>query len=301
LHVGVHLERLAVLLRLPFGHERRQVLLAKPRPEPRVELLGLDLERALERLVDVRAERVPVFVDEVANALHPVLLPHVLEHRVAEAIGEVAARVLRDARDPVVHDRVAQHHPVARLLVLGHERRQPFHHPLRRVGRDGLAELPLEQDLELEDVRQLVRDELQQLVVRHVDRQHHPVAGRLGERADALGDEVEHDVRLLERRVRGVEDQRDLLRDLVVEFLREIEVRRLRAVDHALQLIALLVIEVNVEVRGVVDVPLEGVVDDLVLAERVRGGRNHQRHKNEKQPDVTLQRSLHITGPIRTN
>ena len=49
----------------------------------------------------------------------------------------------------------------------------------------------------------------------------------------------------------------------------EIEVRALRAVDHALQRIALFVIEIDVEVSGVVDVPAELVVDDLVLPEGV--------------------------------
>ena len=65
----------------------------------------------------------------------------------------------------VVDDGVAQDHAVLRVLVLPHERRQPFHQPGGRIGGDRLAELPLEEDLVLEDVRQLVRDELQQLLV----------------------------------------------------------------------------------------------------------------------------------------
>jgi len=70
--------------------------------------------------------------------------------------------------------------------------------------------------------------------------------------------------------VRRVEDQRDLLRDLVIEFLGEVEIRALRVVDDALQRRALLVVEVEVEMRRVVDVPVELVLDDLVLAERKR-------------------------------
>ena len=45
------LERLAVLLRLPFGHQRGEVLLAQPGAEARVELVGGDVEGALEGLV----------------------------------------------------------------------------------------------------------------------------------------------------------------------------------------------------------------------------------------------------------
>jgi len=113
-------------------------------------------------------------------------------------------------------------------------------------------------------------DELEQLLVGGVDREDHPVAGRLGERADALGDEVQVDVGLLERRVRGVVEQRDLLRDLEVQLARVVVVRALGHVHDALQRALLLVVEVHVKVRGVVDVPMEPVVDDLVLAERER-------------------------------
>jgi hypothetical protein len=135
-----------------------------------------------------------------------------------------------------------------------------------------------------------VRDELEQLAVRHVDRQHHAVFRGLRERAHTLGDEVEHDVRLLECRVRGVEDQRDFLGDLEVEFLREIEVRALGGVDHALQRGTLLFVEIHVEVRGVIDAPFELVIDDLVLTERVRG--NGRESNENEEDDDSLQESL---------
>ena len=132
-----------------------------------------------------------------------------------------------------------------------------------------------------------MRDELIELVVAHVDRQHHPVSGRLRERSHTLGDEVQIDVGLLERRVRRVEDERDLLRDLVVELLRQVHVRALGVVDDALQRPALLVVEVKVEMCRVIDVPVELVVDDLVLAERKC--RDGDRGDGEQQGDDSLQ------------
>src|SRR5207245_2696908 len=49
--LGIDLEGLAVLLRLTLGHERGKVLLAQPGAEAAVELIGGDIERALQRLV----------------------------------------------------------------------------------------------------------------------------------------------------------------------------------------------------------------------------------------------------------
>ena len=100
--------------------------------------------------------------------------------------------------------------------------------------------------------------------------------GRLRERADAFGDEVQIDVRLLERRMRGVIDDRDLLRDLEIELAREVVVRALGHVDDLLQRRLFFIVEIDVEMRGVVDVPMELVVDDLVLAERIRARRERE-------------------------
>ena len=65
---------------------------------------------------------------------------------------------------------------------------------------------------------------------------HHAEARRAGEGADALGDEVEDDVVLLERRMGGVVDQRDRVLDLEVELPRELVVGALGEGDHLLEL-----------------------------------------------------------------
>ena len=191
-----------------------------------------------------------------------------------EAIGEVAAALrARDGRHLVVDDGIAKDHAVLAVLVVAHEGRQPFHEPRRRIGGDRLPELSLEEDLVFEDVGQLVLDELQQFLVGGVDGQNHAVARRLGECPDAFGDEVEIDVGLFERRVRGVVDERDFLGDLEVQFAGERVVGAFGVVHDLLQRVLLIVVEVHVEMRGVIDVPMELVVDDLVLPEgKCRGG-----------------------------
>ncbi len=86
-------EDLAEVRRLAGLDELRQVLLAQPLAELQVEILGLQLERPLDRPVHPRADGVAHLVDEVEEAfLAPALLDEV-EHRVAEAVGEEAVDV----------------------------------------------------------------------------------------------------------------------------------------------------------------------------------------------------------------
>src|SRR4028118_981148 len=100
--------------------------------------------------------------------------------------------------------------------------------------------------------------------------------------------------------MRVVVDQRDFLRDLIVEFLREVEIRALRGVDHPLQRSALLFVEIDVEMRGVVDAPLELVIDDLVLPERVsRRGEHKQRGENDESLQVASRWGLAVTAGNR--
>ncbi len=258
--------------RLAGLDQLRQVALAQPAAELAVEVLGVHAEGALDRAADPRADGVAHLDQEVAQRLLAPLLLDEVEHRVAEAVGEEAADVgLGDRRDAVVDHRVAQVHPVARRLVLGHVAGHALHEPGGRRRGDALAGAALAEDVVLEDVGQLVEDQLHQLGVGQVHRQHHPVAHRRGEGADALGDEVEDDVVLLERRVGLVEDQRRRLLDLVVELLRQVVVGALGERHHLLQQVRLLLVVVDVEMGRVVDLPVEVPVLDLVLAELRRG------------------------------
>ena len=198
-------EDVAEVRGLARPHQLRQVLPAQPAPELDVEVLRLHLEGPLDRAVHPGAQGVADLVDEVEEPLlAPALLDEV-EHRVAEAVGEEAGEVrARHRGDDVVDHRVAQVHPVALALVLRHVARHALQEPGGRTGGDRAGEAPLEEHLELEDVRHLVQHELHQLRVREVDRHDHAELRRAGEGAHPLGDEAELHVVLLERRVGGV-------------------------------------------------------------------------------------------------
>ena len=126
-------------------------------------------------------------------------------------------------------------------------------------------------------VRELVDDQAVEPVRRIVDRQHHALAERLGERADAFLRRAGNDVLLLELAVRLEEDERHLERQVVLQVGADLLVRALRVAGDALEVLLDLRVVVDLEVVGRVDVPLEGVVVDVVLAEvrderRLRGG-----------------------------
>ena len=101
-----------------------------------------------------------------------------------ETIGEVAVGSALHAWHLIGDHGVTQDHPILIVFVVGHEGGQPLHEPGRRIAGDGLAQLPLKEDVELENVGQLVLDQLQQLLVGGIDRDDHAVPDRLGERSD---------------------------------------------------------------------------------------------------------------------
>src|SRR5690606_8238297 len=85
-----------------------------------------------------------------------------------------------------------------------------------------------------------------------------------------------------ELRVRRVVDQRDRFRDLVVELARQAVVGALGEGGHLLEQRRLFLVVVNVEVRCVVDLPVELLVLDLVLAERSRVLARHRRRGQDE-------------------
>ena len=237
-----------------------------------------DAEGALQDAVDVGPERAAVLEDEVAHAVGPPLRAHEVEDGVAEPVREEAVdRALGDLGDLVVQDGVAQDHDVLFVLVVAEVGGHALRQPLRRAGGVGADEVAAEEDLELEDVRQLVGDQLLELLVGQVDGQHHPVARGQGERADAFRDEFVQRVGLLELGVRRVIDDVDRLGDLEVERPGDVVVGALGVGRDLLERDLVAVVEVDGEVRRVVDLPVERVVDDLVLAEVVVVRREHRR------------------------
>ncbi len=143
----------------------------------------------------------------------------------------------------------------------------PLHEPLGRGSRRRPQVVAAEEDLELEDVGQLVADQLLELLVGHVHRQDHPVPRGEREGADPLGDEVQECVGLLEIGVRGVVDQVDRFGDLEIELPRAFVVGALGVGGDLLERSPLPLVEVDRKVRRAVGLPVEDVVDDLVLIE----------------------------------
>jgi hypothetical protein len=190
-----------------------------------------------------------------------------------------------DRRDEAVDHGVPDDHLVEVVLVLPEVAREAFHDPRGDVGAERPRQRLLVQDAELEDVRQLVADQRVLLVGWQVHGQDHAVLDRLGEGADELGDEVEGHVRLLELDVRLVVDERDAELDLVVQDLRQPHVLALGVAHHLLQQGLLLGVVVDVEVRRPVDVPVEPLVGDLVLAEGERGRGDRRGDQQERGED----------------
>jgi hypothetical protein len=218
-HAVAEVDRLALL-----GQDL-DVTLPEEAAEPDVEVLRGDVERAFEDAVDVRPELAAVLEDEVADAVAAPLGLHEVEDGVAEPVREEPVDLpLGDLRHLVREDGVAQDHAVLRVLVAREVGRHALRQPLRRAGGVGAEEVAAEEDLELEDVGQLVRDQLLEREVGHVDREHHAVARRQRKRPDVLRQEAGHRVRLLELRVRAVIDDVDRLRDLEVQRARDVVV-----------------------------------------------------------------------------
>ena len=203
------------------------------------------------------------------------------------------------SRHQVVDHQVAQEHLVGGPLVLRVVARHALHQPGGRLAGEAPAHLAAEQQVVLEDVGELVEDQLVQLGVGEVHRQHHAEAHVGGEGAHRLGDEAELDVVLLELGVRLVEDQRRRALDLVVQPPRQLVVGALGEGHHALQQRLLLRVVVHVEVRRVVDLPLEGLVLDLVLAELRRGGRRQQRGEQQQRDGVAARHGGVDGSPVR--
>ena len=112
-----------------------------------------------------------------------------------------------------------------------------------------------------------MRDQAIERVRRLVDRQHHAIAVRLGEREHAFGQLARLDVLLLELALRLVEDERDFEGEVVLQIGADLLIRALGVGGDALEVLLDFRVVINLEVVGLIDVPLEIVVPDPVLAE----------------------------------
>ena len=246
--------------------------LLQPLVERRVELLRRRAEGLLVELLGAAAENaLAQRVEELPDPLLAVAGLHELEARVAHVVDEPAGEGLelhpRQLRHVVGEGRVADHHEVERVPgtpeVVGEALVDPQGDaPLRDAEAHAARD-----EVERERVDHLVGDEALHPVGRLVDRDHHAVLHRLGERLDALGDERGVEVRLLELGVGLVEDHRDRLRHLVLEAGRDLQVAALEVRRQAGEVLLELRVVEHLEVRALVDAPREVVVLDLVLPE----------------------------------
>ena len=114
---------------------------------------------------------------------------------------------------------------------------------------------------------ELVRDEAVKIVRRIIDGQQHPLAIRLGKCRHAFLGGARRDVFLLELAVRLENDQRDLEREVVFQVGADVLIGAFRVARHTLEVLLDLGIVVNLEVVRRIDVPVETVVVNIVLAE----------------------------------
>ena len=198
-------------------------------------------------------------------------------------VGEAAVALeVGHLRHDVGDRDVAHRHQVERVPDAGHVVGQAFVHPQRDAALDQAAR----DDVELEDVGELVGDQPIELIGRLVDRQHHAIAGRLGEGGDAFRHFRRDDVLLLELGLGLEEDQRHLGAEVVLQLGADVLIGALGVAGDALEVLLDLRVVVDLEVIRRVDVPLEVVVADPVLPEirnerrlrRELGGVQHGEH-----------------------
>ena len=244
----------------------------EPAPDVRleldVELLVGDVERVLVDVALAADDRLPQGEQELPDPGHAPALLDELEGGVPEVVDQPGARVDAPALE-VAHLRqgvrqrgVADRHQVEGAPHAAHVVGQPLVHPQRNAAPDDRAR----NDVERELVGQLVGDQPVELVRRLVDRQHDALPERLGEGAHAVRHRAGNDVLLLELAVRLEDDEGNEVREVVRQVGADLGVRALGVAGDALEVLLDVGVVEDLEVVGGVDVPLEVVVLDPVLA-----------------------------------
>ena len=157
------------------------------------------------------------------------------------------------------------------------------------------------EDRELEDVHQLVMEHVPELGEGARVREHHAPLRELGEPLHALGQEIGADVGLLEVLMRGIDDEGNRVRDLVLELHLEVLIALLGQLDRGAREGLFLGVIEDLDVLTAERQPLKRVVVDLVLPERkglrVTRGRGEQKERRDcEQGDEELH-LLHSARP----
>jgi hypothetical protein len=207
---------------------------------------------------------------ELAHTFRAVLRLDEFIHRVAEVVGHqpgvagiAIALGLGHLRHEIGDSGVADHHEVDRIPLAALELGAALVNPQR----DALANEPLRDDVVLELVRELVRDQPVQVVGRIVDGEHHALTIGFGERRHPFLGGTRRDVLLLEFAVGLENDERDLERQVVLEIGADVLICAFGVAGHTLEVLFDVGVVVDLEVVGGVDVPVEAVVVDVVFPE----------------------------------
>lgn len=242
----------------------------------------------------------PHFVLE--QLILPLLLIHRVDPPLAVALGEkpmnarpdgiddgtVDTHQVAEGREASRHRHVAQHHLIARVLARRPELREPFGPPegKRDVPDPGIAREDLSGDAQLEHVGQLVADGVTEIRIAAVERERDALLQKLGDAEQAFRRHERQHVGLLEIRVRSIDDERDAVANVVLEAQLQREVALLGVAQrHAGELLRLRIV-VEVDVGAAQHAPVEGMVLNLVLAERSELRRGGDRRKEGEADDA---------------
>ena len=273
----------------PLRRHRRVVALAHPvLPLVRESIEGAAVHarhRVLERRVfpqvAVQLEDPPLPVARGEVAVEDAA------HRIDEAA--VGVRQVAQGRQLPADGHVTEHHLVptvfARREVLG----EPFGPPerQRRLTDAGVAVERLGGEADLEHMHQLVAERVAELAVAAPERQRHATLQELRDAQQPLGRNEGQDVRLLEVRMGGVDNERDTPRDGMIEAPLERVIALLGIGErHPPQLLGVGVI-VEVDVLTAEHVPIEAPVLDLVLAEVAELGGERRGERERQTQDYT--------------
>ncbi len=267
-HVGI-VEHLLFLLP-PFG-----------------KLLDVQADGRLESLIDAagRADA----IENLADLRLTVLRGDVVPHGLTASVREVTAEVF-DRRKVVVYRGVAQEHIGIRIPAEGGVLTDALVEPegedeRRTAGEEGLDGPAVEHVVDDRMDKFMVND-VAELAVAPLERNHHAVLEELGDTADALLQVLPDHVRLLEIVVGIVHDNRNPVRDLVPEEMTDGNVRAFRGFGgkHGQVIPPLRVVDVKVIALN--ELPGEPLILNLVLAEdgvlRFRDRRTERDQQQDK-------------------
>jgi hypothetical protein len=296
-HLALHANQLGAVVVGQLGRRAELVVGLVGRGVPALhQLVGRHVEHAPDRLVD--AALATGCAEQLADPFVAEGAADICEERLPVAVREVPRVVelaIRREGVPagVLHRPAHPHRGQRRRRPDGEVFRHPLDEPEWQRGRARESADPAgaaARHVVLEGVRQLVTDDVVEVAERAADRENDPPSECLGDAAGPFA-EAADDVGLLELGRGGVEDQRLTAGELVVQDARVPGVPPLGHPPCNVGRGTLSRIEVDVEVLGAEDMPIEVLVLDLVAPEVLGGCRRGSHGKRERADEERSHRS----------